>query len=120
MAENNWWGTPSESFIQSMIYDWFDDANKALVDYSPYVTAPVTNAPISSPINVVLNINTVSWDPNPEPDKAGYKIYWDTDAGYPYTNSIDAGNVTNYTVPGLTAGSYVAVTSYDADYNRIE
>jgi len=39
-AENNWWGTSSESEIQTKIYDWFDDSSRGIVDYFPYLNVP--------------------------------------------------------------------------------
>jgi hypothetical protein len=53
-------------------------------------------------------------DGTPLTDLAGYKIYYGTTSGT-YTTSIDVGNVTNYTLTGLTPGLtyYIAVTAYD-------
>ena len=45
---------------------------------------------------------TVAWDPNPEPEVAGYKIYYGTSPGN-YTESFDAGNATSIVHLG-TAG----------------
>ena len=36
-AENNWWGTAVNSEIQTLIFDWNDDANYGMVDYIPYL-----------------------------------------------------------------------------------
>ena len=36
-ARYNWWGTDDETALQNLIYDWFDDAAKGLVDYDPYL-----------------------------------------------------------------------------------
>ena len=118
-AEDNWWGTTSDLAIQSLIYDWLDDSNLGLVDYSPYRTSHNTAAPISPPTGLTATLAgtsiAVSWSPNPESDLAGYKVYWDTDSGYPYTHSVDVGNVTAYTITGVTPGVryYVTVTAYD-------
>jgi hypothetical protein len=58
----------------------------------------------------------IAWDANTEPDSAGYKVYYGTASGY-YGGSgttIDVGNVTTYTLTGLTQGKtyYIVVTAY--------
>ena len=121
-AANNYWGTSIDSEIQSKIYDWFDDASKGLVDYSAFLTSPETTAPISPPSNLHATIEgnniTLTWSPNPESDLKGYIVYWDTKGAYAYANSINVGNVTDYTLMSLSPGKYyIAVTAYDNDYN---
>ena len=64
---------------------------------------------------------TLEWDPpdGSPSDLAGYKIYYGNSSGN-YTNSIDVGNVTTYTVTGLTEGLtyYFAATAYDIYENE--
>ena len=67
---------------------------------------------------------TLEWDPNSEPDLAGYKLYYGTASGN-YTNAIDVGNQVTYTVTGLNPGVtyYFAVTAYntsgfESDYSN--
>jgi len=58
---------------------------------------------------------TVAWDANnPIPD--GYIVYWGTSSGS-YTNSHDAGDATQYTIPDLQEGVtyYFAATAYEDD-----
>lgn len=57
---------------------------------------------------------TLAWDPNTEPDIAGYRMYYGTESGV-YTQIINVGNVTNYTVTNLNVGPiyYFAVTCYN-------
>ena len=61
----------------------------------------------------------LSWDPNTDPDLAGYKVYYGKSSGT-YENSIDVGNVTAYNLSGLTPGItyYVTITAYDTSGNE--
>jgi hypothetical protein len=61
----------------------------------------------------------LAWDPNTEPDVAGYQIYYGT-ASRSYGYSIDVGNVTTYTLLDLTQGVtyYIALTAYDSANNK--
>jgi len=49
-----------------------------------------------------------------ESDLAGYKIYYGT-SSKSYSGSVNVGNVTSYTLTGLTQGQtyYIAVTAYN-------
>ncbi len=62
---------------------------------------------------------SIAWDPNSEPDVAGYRVYYGT-ASRGYGSFIDVGNVTNYTVRGLSSGRvyFFAVTAYDSSNNQ--
>jgi hypothetical protein len=86
------------------------------------VSIPVTLTvtPASSPTSTstgTSNSNTaaLTWIPSTSTNVAGYKVYVGTVSGA-YNGSIDVGNVTNYIVPNLTAGStyYFAVTDYNS------
>ena len=57
----------------------------------------------------------LAWDANTESDLAGYKVYYGT-GSKSYTGSVDVGNVTSYTVTGLTQGQtyYVTITAYNS------
>jgi hypothetical protein len=69
---------------------------------------------------------TLSWIPpttkadgTPLTDLAGYKIYFGISSRN-YTQNIDVGNVTSYTVTNLSIGTayYFATTAYDASSNE--
>jgi hypothetical protein len=57
---------------------------------------------------------TLSWNPNPEPDIAGYKVYYGTGSRI-YSWFFDVGNVTTHTITNLPDGTtyYFAATAYD-------
>ncbi len=69
---------------------------------------------------------TVSWDPNPEPDLAGYKIYLGRQSrhdGGVYDGLVDVGNQTSFTFNNLDdkfpgERIYFAVTAYDFSGNE--
>ncbi len=62
---------------------------------------------------------TVAWDQNPEPEVAGYKIYYGSRSGS-YTASVIAGNITSTVISGLEAGVtyYFAAVAYDSSGNE--
>ena len=57
---------------------------------------------------------TLAWNPNKEPDLAGYRVYYGT-ASRKYGPGIDVGNVTSYSLSGLLKGQkyYISVTAYN-------
>jgi PKD repeat protein len=126
-AELNWWGTDDPGLIMAHIWDWYDNSGLGLVDWDPWLTGHVLAAPISPPLGLTASTDgsaiTLSWWPNPESDLTGYKVYYDTSPGFPYTGAgalegdspVDVGNVTSFTLTGLPAGRtyYLAVTAYD-------
>ena len=61
----------------------------------------------------------LAWDANTESDLAGYKVYYGT-SSKSYAGSVDAGNVTTFTLTGLTQGQtyYIVVTAYNTSSNE--
>ena len=62
---------------------------------------------------------TLMWQPNTEPDLAGYEIvYRDTNMPY-WQHTIPVGNVTSFTVQGITKDNFIfGVRAVDQDGNR--
>jgi hypothetical protein len=61
----------------------------------------------------------LGWDPSPDPNVAGYALYYGTASGV-YTTRLDAGTNTLLEVAGLQEGQtyYFVVTAYDAVGNE--
>ncbi len=122
-ASGNWWGTASASVIAGEIYDWFDDATRSVVNYSPFAAAILNDPPVSPPAGLTVTSwkrpFTLSWNANPESDIAGYNVaYWDADSNY---YSVDAGPVTSYVLNTLPAGTYdLTITAYDNDISVVD
>ena len=59
---------------------------------------------------------SIQWDPNSEPNLAGYRVYYGGASGS-YASTFDAGMATQASIPNLTVGQtyYFAVTAYDAN-----
>lgn len=59
---------------------------------------------------------TVAWDPNPDPNVAGYNLYF-RETGAAITNKLNVLNVTNTTISSLQAGATyeMFVTAYCVD-----
>jgi hypothetical protein len=116
-ATNNWWGTINNSEISLKIYDWNDNNSLQIINYQPFLSSPDTNAPISPPTGLLkdtLNNNLiVKWNKNTESDLAGYKVYYGTFDGIFFSNFIDVGTDTTYTLPGAGLTDLVLVTAYD-------
>jgi len=60
---------------------------------------------------------TLAWDPNPESDVAGYKVYYGTASGK-YNHSVDVGNVTQATLHVSKKKYYISLTAYDIHGNE--
>src|SRR6266581_4445533 len=90
----------------------FDDfnyiANVARVNAAALATLALAPA---RPKNVIVasglsNDTALKWDANKEPDFAGYEIVWrDTTSGV-WTNSRSIGNVTSYSMKGMSKDNY--------------
>ena len=57
------------------------------------------------PLPAVAANVTVAWDPNSEPNLAGYILYHKEQASAQYLDSVVVGDTTSYTMSGLEAGN---------------
>ena len=79
----------------------------------------------SRPTGVVIltarlsNDTDLRWEPNKEPDLAGYEIVWRDTTSPMWTNSKPVGKVTNFTMKGMSKDNYFfGVRAIDRDGNR--
>jgi hypothetical protein len=65
------------------------------------------------------NDTELKWDANKEPDIAGYEIVWRDTTAPVWTNSKAVGNVTTFTMKGMSKDNYFfGVRAIDRDGNR--
>ena len=71
------------------------------------------------PLAQAVQSVTLAWNPSSGATIAGYLITYGSD-GINFTNEVDAGNNTSWTVTGLQDGStnYFEVMAYDTDHNE--
>ena len=62
----------------------------------------------------------LNWSANEESDLAGYKLYYGDPTGYSYSNVVDLGNVTTYTVTDGDIATEYAITAYDTSIDGID
>ncbi|MEW6219771.1 MAG: PQQ-binding-like beta-propeller repeat protein [Thermodesulfobacteriota bacterium] len=121
-AEDNFWGTSNQTAIAAEIHDWQDDATLGVADFLPFAGVPETEAPVSPPRGLTARKEAVdgqvtfTWQPNPEPDVAGYRLYWAQGPGTGYDHVLDVGNRTSAELTGLSGSYRVAVSAYDHQY----
>jgi len=67
----------------------------------------------------LTNDTDLKWDANTEPDLAGYEIVWRDTTSPVWTNSKFVGNVTMFTVKGMSKDNYFfGIRAIDKDGNR--
>jgi hypothetical protein len=72
-----------------------------------------------APVLVTNLVATLSWKANPEPDLAGYQVVWRESTDPLWTHTIKVGNVTSYTIAGLSKDNVqIGVRAVDRDGYR--
>ncbi|UCD85815.1 MAG: right-handed parallel beta-helix repeat-containing protein [Deltaproteobacteria bacterium] len=112
-----YWGSVNEGDIMGVIYDWYDDRERGLVDYQDYLNYWGSAPPLSSPSGLVATGHQkgieLTWETNPEPDIKGYRVYYGKEP-FPYPEVKDVGKSTDFSLKKPTEGDtyYFAVTAY--------
>lgn len=80
--------------------------------------APATPKGVVMETRSLENDTTLRWEAGKEPDIAGYKIVWRETTAPFWQNKADAGNVTRFTVRGVSKDNYLfGVQAVDKDGN---
>jgi hypothetical protein len=81
--------------------------------------APSRPAGVTIVAQRLSNDTELRWDANKEPDLAGYEIVWRETTDAVWTNSKPVGNVTSFTMKGMSKDNYFfGVRSVDKDGNK--
>ncbi|HEV2826434.1 MAG TPA: M28 family metallopeptidase [Pyrinomonadaceae bacterium] len=104
----------------------FDDfnyiANVARVNAASLASlalAPAQPKGVSLVTTRLTNDTDLKWDANKEPDLAGYEIVWRDTTSPVWTNAHAVGNVTSYTMKGMSKDNYFfGVRAVDKSGNR--
>ena len=81
--------------------------------------APARPAGVEMETQELTNDTTLHWQPNREPDLAGYEIFWRETTAPFWQHSVFVGNVTRYTVAKVSKDNYVfGVAAVDQEGNR--
>lgn len=122
-AANNFWFYNNQTIIQtsiaSILYDNLDNMDSGIISFLPLQSNFNLNNSVSPPINFsktkVGSDLKFTWTANSETDVVGYKLYYGTPTGYSYSNVIDLGNKTSYTLTNGDSNSEYALTAYDSN-----
>jgi hypothetical protein len=68
--------------------------------------APAAPAKVETETARLENDTTLRWEANKEPDVAGYQIVWRETTAPFWTNKVSVGNVTRYTLKGISKDNY--------------
>ncbi len=80
--------------------------------------APAAPRDVKMETKELTNDTTLTWRANEEPDVAGYRILWRETTAPLWEKSVEAGNVTRYTLPKISKDNYLfGVCAVDREGN---
>jgi parallel beta-helix repeat protein len=120
---DNFWGTMNTEMIDAYIYDGNDEQGLGIVNYLPIRQNINIEAPISAPrmviSQIVNNYIKVSWQPNPEADLMGYRVYFGSFEHYTFTDSTQLTTETFVHLPLEAINNPIAVVAFDTQASGI-
>ena len=113
-------GVPFGDRLQFLDFDYIANVTRInLAALAGLANGPAAPSAVKVEASTLTVDTTLSWQPNTEPDLAGYEIvYRDTNMPY-WQHTIPVGNVTSFTVKGITKDNFLfGVRAVDKDGNR--
>ncbi|HEY2801211.1 MAG TPA: M28 family metallopeptidase [Chthoniobacterales bacterium] len=81
--------------------------------------APARPSGVEIEAKELTNDTTLHWQPNKEPDLAGYEILWRETTSPGWQQAVLTGNVTHYTIPKVSKDNFLfGVAAVDREGNR--
>ena len=122
-AEYNFWGTSSESSIDSIIFDLHDQPQVGEVIYTPVLDQILTTAPVPPPCHVIKQIIgsdvVVSWDTLVITDLSGFNVHYGRKDEVVFEHTINNGTYTLINMGNIPVDDTIAVTAYDSQIDNI-
>ncbi|CAL2074877.1 Por_Secre_tail domain-containing protein [Tenacibaculum sp. 190524A05c] len=122
-ATSNYWGTIDESVISNKIIDGLDDINFGIVDFSGFLTAATSNAPIATPQNVFKGATdsgvTLMWDEVNNSDLNGYRIYYKSNPSDEFILLENVGKVNSFSTDQISINSIISLKSYSINADGV-
>ncbi len=111
--------------LNDIIIDQNTNIAYGLVVITNNQSQAITSNPLFAPLNITKSTNgtnvVISWSNSQSRNIAGYKVYYGGYTGYSFTNVVDVGNTTTYTLPaGVNISDDIAVTAYDASKDGVD
>lgn len=116
-AGYNYWAKSSETAIDSLIFDMYDENQRGEAIYKPFLTEPLTSASIIAPRWVIKQkIGSdllVSWDSVNFSNLDYYAVHFGKTDGITFENRINKGKFTLFNMGDFPISDTIALTSVD-------